>query len=94
MVTSFDVRWPGDQLFKLFSGEESGKEEGFEYRQTLHFPKPALEINRLMIPAEVILLIEEAVVDVANEEGGGSLAEEILKVTCNRVKGLLLGSVY
>ena len=47
-----------------------------------------------MIPAEVILLSEEAVVDVANQEGGGSLAEEILKVTCNRVKGLLLGSVY
>ena len=47
-----------------------------------------------MIPAEVILLFEEAVVNVANKEGRGSLAEEILKVMSDRVKGLLLGPVY
>ena len=47
-----------------------------------------------MIPAEVILLFEEAVVNVANKEGGGSLAEEILKVMSDRVKRLLLGPVY
>ena len=46
-----------------------------------------------MIPAEVILLFEEAVVNVANKEGRGSLAEEILKVMNDRVKGLLLGPV-
>ena len=47
-----------------------------------------------MIPAEVILLFEEAVVNVANKEGRGSLAEEILKVMSDRVKRLLLGPVY
>ena len=62
-VTSFYVRRSGNQLFKLLSGEESGKEESLNISK--HFPKTALEINRLMIPAEVILLFHKAVVDVA-----------------------------
>ena len=92
MVTSFDMCWPGDQLIKLLSGEKSGKEESSEYRQTIHLPKTALKTNRL--PAEVILLFHKAVIDVADQQGGGGLAEQILKVTCNRVKGLLLRPVY
>ena len=36
----------------------------------------------------------EAVVDVADEKCGGGLAEYILKVMCDQVKGLLLGPVH
>ena len=56
--------------------------------------KLVLKLHRLKVPAEVILLSSEAVVDVTNQEGGGGLAYKILKVMSDRVEGLLLGPVY
>ena len=67
VFTSFDVCRPGDKLVKLLSGEEPGKEGSFECQQTLHLSKTGTEIYGLKVPAEVILIFDEAVVDVANQ---------------------------
>ena len=67
IFTSSDVCRPGDKLVKLLSGEEPEKEGSCECQKTLHFPKTGTDICGLKIPAEVILVFDEAVVDVANQ---------------------------
>ena len=44
-----------------------GRREVFEYLQTLHLPKIRTKSYGLKIPAQVVLLFHEAVVDVANQ---------------------------
>ena len=67
IFTSFDVCRPGDKLVKLLSGKEPGKEGSFKCQQTLHLSKTGIEIYGLKVPAEVILVFNEAVVDVADQ---------------------------
>ena len=64
LFTSFDVCWAGDQLVKFLSGEEPGK---FGVLANLTFIQTGIETHWLKVPAEVILLSSEAVVDVANQ---------------------------
>ena len=44
LFTSFDMCWAGDQLVKLLSDEEPGKEESLEYQLTLHSSKLVLKL--------------------------------------------------
>ena len=71
LITSFDVSWAGDELIKLLLGKESEGEGEIIETESL----------RCRIPAEGIWLRVEAVVNVADQEGSFSLAQEVLKVT-------------
>ena len=59
--TSFDVGWDGDDLAEPLSGQESTKWGGFQCYQYLQY--------MFKVPAQVVLRCE-AVVHIANQEGG------------------------
>ena len=64
------MSWAGDELVKLLLGKESeGEGKVIE-----------TESFKILVPAERIWLRVKAVVDVADQEGGLGLAEEVLKV--------------
>ena len=80
LFTSFDVSRAGDELVKLLLGKES--ERGAKITETED------EEIKNVIPAEGILLCD-AIVDVADQEGSLGFVEEIFKVMDNRGEGLV-----
>ena len=74
------MSWAGDELVKLLLGKES--ERGAKITETED------EEFKNVIPAEGILL-SDAIVDVADQEGSLGFVEEIFKVIDNRGEGLV-----
>ena len=74
------MSWAGDELLKLLLGKES--ERGAKITETED------EEIKNVIPAEGILLCD-AIVDVADQEGSLGVVEEIFKVMDDRGEGLV-----
>ena len=72
------MSWAGDELVKILLGKES--ERGAKITETEEFKD--------VIPAEGVLLCD-AIVDVADQEGSLGVVEEIFKVMDNRGEGLV-----
>ena len=81
LLASFDVSWAGDELVKLLLGKESEGESHWNWEL------------KILVPAQGIWLRVEAIVDVADQEGGLGLAQEMLKVMHDCREGFVTWSV-